>query len=812
MDKVVIKRAAIMLGLIVIIIGITFACDLIVNRDTSPVLSDPDAIFATVSEVEMTNQEWYEVAKSADGITQILNMVDEIILSDMIEDVTQEEIDETLLELQYGTTNQEDIDALSAYQREKALQDYNDLVLISGFDPEDASSVERFVRLSIAKENLAYDQIASSEFLTDEVLETYYNNNVKGDLQAVVVRFQSLAEMNEILSLRNLVLGFEDGMGLYEGDTPIDDVASDGFTENNTRLLDEAEVLNIYLELYDYLYPYKEVLPTEVDKETLVGLSLEYIMYDFEEMTSDEASAGLEALANYLFVTLRASENPYSTSSRNIEGERVLAFVLEDNEAPLFEDLSASDLESLKDDYVTSVLSQTRVEDEMAVYRESLGFELYDTLLASQYEQGTSIDPFTASSDDALIAVIDGNDITVDAFFEFMADRVSALYALDLIRDRVLLESTYFEELYGTNRDLFNNSTDAMVEYRDQIRTDKVNFSNGAYAQFGFTPDRYTWEEFLQAGYGLDSEYEYLLALSLGDVRTQFMLDRLDFDLIMTYVEDATDNYMSLNVEQLLLYVDMDGDFEPDDFDEYYESLSAMDQGRINAALANFENYVEDALNDGDTLSDILLAFRDGLRSENEDDDDYSEFAKLKNLGFHILFEDLSAEASITYQSAKAYVLEFLDALIDFYDMYQEAENIDLDELLYDQVVRTQFGLHILLGSPGTDFEKPDAALTSEIIRDYVTFVAENRNLDPTTLENDLRFDLSDEIYESIQAFYEPLNDLFFGSNYFNGLFIEDVYSDVEFTLDDSYHSDILRTLGELFERRGLPITRAELE
>lgn len=813
MDKVIIKRGLIMLGLVVIIIGISYACSVVVDRDTSPVLSNPNTVFATVGDIEITNQEWYDVAKRADGITQLLNMIDEIILSETIELVPQEAIDEKLLELKFGTSNQEDIDALSAYQVERALQDYNDLVLISGFNPESPESIERFLKLLIAKEITAYEQIYNNDAITDQVLETYYTNNNKGTIQAVVLRFQSLQEMNAILQLNNVVLGYEGGIGLYEGETPIKDVASDGFNENNTKVLDENEVLDLYLELYTYLYPYKEPLPSPmVDKEALAALGMDDLTFVFGEMTDEGTSAGLRALANYLFVTLRAATNPYSTSSREIEGNRILTYILEDNEAIAFEDLSASDLETLKDDYINSILTQTRVEDEMALYRSDLGFEIYDTVIARQYEQGTRLNVLNTSRNNALIAVIDDLEVTVDDFFDYISNRVSALYALDLLRDRVLLESEYFEALYGTNRDLFRNSSDALVRYREQIRADKLNFSNGAYAQFGFTPNNYTWEEFLVAGYGLNSEYEYLLALSLGDVRTRFMLDALDFDLMMDFVDDATENYMSLNVKQLLLYVDMDNDFSPDDFDTYFESLSQTDQNLVNAALANFESLVEDALDDGKTLTDIVTSYRLGLRSTNEDDPDYSEFARLKNLGFYILYEDLSAESSINYQSAKSYVLEFFDALLDFYTLYQQPENIDLDELLYDQVVRTSFGLHILLGSPGTNFDKPGAPLTASIIEEYVTYIALNRNLDAVTLQNDLKFDLGTDVYDAIQAFYEPLNNLFFGSNYFNGLFIDSVYSDVAFSQNDAYHTEILKTLGQLFERRGLPITRDSLD
>jgi len=221
MDKILIKRGSIILGLILIILGLTYACSLIIERDNNPRLSNPDETFVSVDGVSITNQEWFDVAKAADGLSQLLNMIDETLLATEMAAITQEEIDETVLRLTFGTTDLEEIDQLSEVERANLERDYLDLIVISGFDPEDASSVERFIRLTSAREAVAQALILErlleeadvSQFIDLPEFAEFYEETEKGSLQAVVLRFRSLTELNDVLSQNNLVLGYEGGMG-----------------------------------------------------------------------------------------------------------------------------------------------------------------------------------------------------------------------------------------------------------------------------------------------------------------------------------------------------------------------------------------------------------------------------------------------------------------------------------------------------------------------------------------------------------------------------------------------------------------------
>jgi hypothetical protein len=454
------------------------------------------------------------------------------------------------------------------------------------------------------------------------------------------------------------------------------------------------------------------------------------------------------------------------------------------------------------------------VQRELAKYRETLGFEIHDQDLAASYLQTTQINAFKENRDRSLIATIGDLEVTVDEFFIYLNRRIGALYSLDLIRNELLLQSEYFEALYGSNRDLFRNSSAPMVAFRDQIRQDKLAFSNGFYAQFGFSPDRFTWEEFLRAGYGLESEYDYLLTLALTDVRRNFVNERLTFDMALPYIQENQENYLSLEVRQLLLFVDMDQDFVPDNFDDYYESLSALEKARVERTLAQFEDLVTEAVDSGLTLEDILTAFNNGLRSEDPDADDYSDWAQFKNQGFYIIFENLSAQAPLTLSSSRSFVRPFLDGLIDFYGRYQLPENIDQDELLNDRLIRTQFGLHMILGKPGPDFEKPSYILTSADVEAYIEYITENGSKfqSQEALNTALLGEFGANRFNAINAYFRPFYERALGNTFFNSLLIEELVSDITFTIDQSYHVNILRTLGEIFNRRSFTPLLSELE
>ena len=820
MDKIMIKRGSIILGLILIILGLTYACSLIIERDNNPRLSNPNGTFVSLDGISITNQEWFDEAKAADGLNQLLNLVDETLLADEMAQVTQEEIDETVLSLTFGTTDLDEIEQLSELERTNRERDYLDLIVISGFDPEDASSVERFIRLTSAREAKAKELIEArllesagvSQLVDLPAFREFYQDNEKGSLQAVVLRFRSLNELNGVLRLNNLVLNYDGGMGKYFGETPIEDVPTTGFNDDNTRKLSSSEVFEYYMLMDQYINPFLSPLPSSTTRSDLAALNVERLQYTYSEML-EVRRPEMTTLANYLFTTLASSEVPYSSSARTVGTERVLAYVFDSTPGVAVEELEPGS--SFEDDFLEAQINREgAVQNELARYRATLGFEIHDRDIAANYEQSRNVTAFSENRDLSLIASLDTMNVTTDDFFNYLSRRIGALYSLDLIRNELLLQSDYFESLYGTNRDLFRNNSAPMVAFREQIRQDKLAFSNGFYAQFGFSPDQLTWDEFLRAGYGLNSEYDYLLTLALTDVRRSFVNDRLSFDLARPYIDENQENYLSLEVRQLLLFVDMDQDYTPDDFDDYYDGLSAEDKARIERTTAQFEQLVTEALDAGLTLEDILTAFNNGLRSEDPEDPDYSDWAQFKNQGFYIIFENLSAEEPITLSTARNFVRPFLEGLIDFYGRYQLPENNNETEFLNDRVIRSQFGLHMILGRPGPAFEKPTHTLTQADVEAFIAFVTE-RGSDFESqegLNSALVNELGADVFEAINAFYRPFYDRALGNTYFNALLIDEIASDITFTVDASYHANVLETLGDIFNRRSFPVLLSELE
>ena len=820
MDKILIKRGSIILGLILIILGLTYACSLIIERDNNPRLTDPNGTFVSVNGISITNQEWFDEAKAADGFSQLLNMIDERLLATEINAITQDEIDETVLRLTYGTSDLDEIERLSEIERANLEKDYLDLIVISGFDPDDRQSVERFIRLTSARETKAKELIRDrlidaagvDELIDLPALRDFYAATEKGSLQAVVLRFRSLNELNGILRLNNLVLNFEGGMGKYFGETPIEDVPTTGFDENNTRKLTDDEVLAYYLLMDKTINPFLGSLPSDATPSELAALGIDRLNYTFSDML-DERRSEMTTLANLLFDTLRASEVPYSTSARTVGSERVLAYIFENTPALTLDELTST--EDIENAFLeTQINREGAIQNELARYRQSLGLQIHDQELASNYLQTRNIDAYSENRDRSIVASLDDFTISMDDFFEYLSRRVGALYSLDLIRNQLLLESDYFEALYGRNRDLFRNNSEPMVAFRDQIRQDKLAFSNGLYAQFGFSPDRFTWEEFLRAGYGLNSEFDYLLTLSLTDVRRAFVNDRLSFEMAEPYINEYKDNYLSLEVRQLLLLVDMDQNFAPDNFDDYYDSLSPSEQANIERLVAQFENLVAEEVDGGSTLQEILTAFNNGLRGEDPEESDYSKWAQFKNQGFYLTFENLSAENSLNLERSRSFVRPFLDGLIDFYQRYQLPENIDEDSLLNDRVIRTQFGLHMILGEPSPNFERPTHVLTASDIDDYINFLSDvgNNFQSQEALTAALNAEFGEDVVRAITAFYSPFYDRALGNTHFNALLIDEIVNDVNFTIDADYHSNVLRTLGDIFLRRSFPVLLSELE
>ncbi|MFW5892657.1 MAG: hypothetical protein ACOCU5_00100 [Bacillota bacterium] len=849
MDPKIIKRGAIVLSIIVIIIVLSVACNALQNDDTTPTVSDQDGVFMSYDGYDVTNQDLYEKIKVMDGLVHLQNYIDRELLSDYIDDVEDAEIDDATKELTYGTTDDAEIDEISAREKEELEQTYHDTLVMNGYDPDDEESVESFVRLQVAKENYALDQFMDedSDFaISDEDLEDYYGDYKQGDLQAIMLRFSSSRDVKNVLNRFNLVPNYEGGLGLYDpsenDDTPIEDVASDGFDEDNTTELDDEEALEYYIEMYNYLYPYRDSLPEDATIQDLVDADNDHLLfnqYDMQKAGEGRGGNNILDLSEYLYHTMDEDDQTHSRQSRSIGDYRFMFYLLDREEVTPYEDLSDSELDDLKVEYFDNLVGEEQVQEVMRDLYDEEDLAIHDKMIANSFEQQTQDeDVYEETEDTSTLATLDSLTVSVDDYFDYASEKVGAFYSLEVLKEELLLESSYFEDTFGDNRDVFENRSDRMKSFREHVRNDKSRFNNGAYQQYGFSPEEMDWEDFLFQAYGLADEEEYLTTLALENIRNDYLLDEVEFDKVMDYVDDQYENYFSLKADQLLIFVDMDEDFNPDDFNEYYDSMSDSEQDDFDKLKNELEEEVEDAIDDGQSLEDVVEEYKDASRVTDEDDEDYSVWAQFKVEGITIKYENLAVttgqqqqqqqepeqEENLDYNNTTSYVEEFVAALKDLYDDYNTAENEDKDELFANRLTTTQFGIHMIRAEKGDAFEQPTAAFdnedgdyssdlendeavpTLEQVRTYSEMRVEKAKEETVGGSGELDYDtMPEELFNAIDTYASQSYGRLFNNINHSIHAIDTIEDDVTFNTDHDHHHETLITIQDLFDRRTFP-------
>lgn len=802
MNKSILIRGSIIMGIFLTIIGAAVGCSMIQKDDTVPQLSNKDDVYLALTDFDITKQELWEVMKNVDGLGYLMDYVDEIILEDYIATVTQEEVDQEILILTYLT---DDEDIIAEIQADAEIdQEYIDAfrqnLTILGYDPDNDDDLRAFVELNIAKVKMLEDYIAdaaadSGFAIDDEDIENYYVNTEYNDACVVEVRFSSANEAKLVFDLFNLVPNYNTGFGLYYGTLDITDVSSDNFNDHNTTQLTDEEVFAKYIEMYNYMNPWMPQIDTEISEEDYCADYADIATFNFDDMTDGKAQGDPNiAYADYLFNTLDlTAEEPhiYSYDSQPISHLSIIAYKVAEEPRTDFEDLTAHKIAELIETLVGFYISENNIETIMQEKREEVGLELFDPLMKLQYQYDTGTD-YDNTGDNTLIAKFGDVEITADDLFNYMEARIGTFYSIEIVKVKRLVLSDEYEAVYGEERDYMENKSDLMTEHRSELREIKNIFSSNGYASYGFSSNAYTWEEFLYLAFTATSENKVLEQLFVvGELQPTFISPTLSYDSVEVYIQEQVDNYFDINVIHILLYVDYDNDFNPDSFDDLLAGFNAAEQAEFDLLKNDFENLVFEKYNtDNMTFDAIVKEYTDSLI-----DDVDNEWAIFKQYGFNLMTEPITLDGgSINYGNSTMLDDNFKAALKRIYDVYSRPENADDAEYVDTQLTTSDFGVHMIVATQGTGFVQPTALF--EVDAENPNAYSEgsaNTEITPTEaqilLYNQIKFAemegeqsefiLPNNVYQAIESYYLAM---------FNAYYTQTGYSLIttEYILDSS--------------------------
>ncbi len=512
---------------------------------------------------------------------------------------------------------------------------------------------------------------------------------------------------------------------------------------------DKTDVFTPMFDLVEQQVVIPDTIAEDIDlpKEGLYGATITWTSGD-EDLIDDEGvvtnpDEDTEVSLTYKIKIGSETRTGAKTVTILAEGENAEVTVPDVSETPIDELIGdETDYQNVVDALVDEKLNGNNptetINKQLTALYTKLGVEVYDYHLALDYASFNSDFEFNGKGDRDLLAKVDGYipldsddvaleafEVTPDHYLEYTLDKNAALYVISASRAKEIIHSVYYEQMFGKQTDITKNTSDMMDEIEQQVNQSVQYYSylKQVYSQYGITYPYDNFIDYAYAQYGTFDDEGLLEYFVIGKLQPYFVNETLtDEELIEKMyptVQEYFNNYFSLDVNQVVIYLDRDEDGTPDDYTEFYDELDETETYDLDGMLAAFEDTVNDYLDDNDDNFDKLTeTYADASR----EDETWGTF---KQFGFMILNEELSMQDqddqeethslhySGEYGVKDRYVQGFVDALVNLYKEYRLPQNNDLEEL-YSPLVDTEYGLHIIRAQKGENFDKPVAAFTDE--------------------------------------------------------------------------------------------------
>lgn len=729
------------------------------NGSILPQLTNPDAVFFQGDGFSITYGDIYEQFKANDGINQMLYMIDEHLLSAELAAVTTQQIDDKIKYLTYGTLDDSIIAKYTDEEKTRMETNYNQNILLLGYQDDPAA----YARMLIAKETVVQLMMTNSAnatkswYINDVAIKNDYVSNYFEDVVAIKIRFFSETDAKTAMRQLNLV-SYQGDLRLYTGTRPIEEVASNGFNDTNTRTMTEEEILLAYIRLYNYAYagwktPLAETL-TQAD--ILADASFKQV---FTELRSVQSG-----LATYLFSSLNSKASFDAGTNTNIyysyqplryagtnDTAHYMVLKLTGNPKPdlsnftatstdLVERIGREVYDSIKAKLIKAYLDTSGfVSERMGEYRKTAGLVIHDYYLGVDYKSiATDYELDKVGHLQNIASLQDGFVLTADQLLAFALQKNAALYTIYASQLPAIL-AAHFDQEYCRNETaecVFNpenNKLASIQKHFDDLATLKASYEESYYRIY------YTFEEYIYLAYGAKSDADMIRYYYVKTKLQPFLIyDQLVKDewamiedYFVTLVDDYYDNYFSLNAKTLLIFVDRDENGTPDDYQAFLNGLS--DRAAYDSMLQAFEAAIRTyvAENQVTNFSTIVSVYNVARRND-------PVWGVFKQYGFGLNAGNPSSSGSITYLNT---VDVYEDALVaGFQATYAQfllpANNLKTG-IYYDQLVETKAGMYLIYAEKGTNFVKPSAKFAMTFTNDVPNYTVgiENETDRPTAMQ-----------------------------------------------------------------------------
>ena len=346
--------------------------------------------------------------------------------------------------------------------------------------------------------------------------------------------------------------------------------------------------------------------------------------------------------------------------------------------------------------------------------------------------------------------------LTADDVYNYAMSYSGPSYIATTALNKVLLKLAEFETIHGKEKNYLTSKNWKMQAYASTAEQYNYYYEyyKQMYAQYGY--EFYDSVDQFLFSYGARSFDDLVTSLKRSTMRNIFLYNALVNDAFFNNSNDAYnatlsayatttldptsaqsgkpfifksdeftkiyDEYYDINASHVLIYVDYDEDGTPDDYNKFLETFDSttnessflkkedgvtpLTLSDWNQAIAQIENKLREFIYTDDSWSSSkvsdLANFITEYNKSCRIDGDYKDY---KKLGIALEYESLGEVTNLTEDN---FVEEFGVALREIKEKLERVDNDLLGYSLGDKLYKTEFGMHFIVETAGTNYDKPD--------------------------------------------------------------------------------------------------------
>lgn len=479
-------------------------------------------------------------------------------------------------------------------------------------------------------------------YYTDSDIIQYYKENYQyaEDRQAIIISFTNSEEIDSTLKAFGVKV-YNDAFyfipqgkktnteySTYYDDFDVSKAANSENCFNMMSIGGESLIFEFYLAMYNYIYIYKDALPT-VDnvrsdyttnkREITESILVRYInaetnvdakdiiqswdsdmvdLITYSQESLDEISSDFKLYVNK---TLRVDadyadgESRFSTSGKSYNSNYYMVYKISENELRdeyvLLENEDDTEISDEYEDYknnlieemIWSDLTDSFISDILSDKIEDVTVYIYDDYVEIAYSQANSTYSKTyknAPSSDTLFTIkYDGKkyNYTIDECFEQLLLEDGVTTTIDILSKKVIKDTDEYEKTKENRKD-YETTIELLLAY---FANDQLSSYSSSLGKYNFLMLYFHTSEIDE----IIDDY-YRVNEASNKILTDFGTNDKFYDMVLNYATIAYNKSYTLSASGLLVYVDMDEDGSPDENFDWSTVVATSTEGKTYADMA----------------------------------------------------------------------------------------------------------------------------------------------------------------------------------------------------------------------------------